>query len=170
MLTRAVVGDVTAAVSGCTLDVFLLQKADEEAAKLYEDFVESFAEDPAEKGPKAFVRGEVIQPGQRPSDSGSLAAGCRHRNYDFDANLCKCKLSVCAGEPSRRPGKYVPKFLPPSMVAAMAAPESKPKALEVSRRTFNLFNVSNFSVHSLVLTRQHAADTVMQTLSVGQIV
>ena len=47
-----------------------LQKADAEAAKLYEDFVESFAEDPADKGPKAFVRGEVIQPGQRPSDSG----------------------------------------------------------------------------------------------------
>ena len=48
----------------------ILQKADAEAAKLYEDFVESFAEDPADKGPKAFVRGEVIQPGQRPSDSG----------------------------------------------------------------------------------------------------
>ena len=48
----------------------LLQKEALEAAKLYEDFVESFAEDPAEKGPKAFVRGEVIQPGQRPSDSG----------------------------------------------------------------------------------------------------
>jgi len=49
----------------------VVQKADAEAAKLYEDFVESFAEDPAEKGPKAFVRGEVIQPGQRPSDSGA---------------------------------------------------------------------------------------------------
>jgi hypothetical protein len=49
----------------------MVQKADAEAAKLYEDFVESFAEDPAEKGPKAFVRGEVIQPGQRPSDSGA---------------------------------------------------------------------------------------------------
>ena len=48
----------------------LLQKEALEAAKLYEDFVESFAEDPTEKGPKAFVRGEVIQPGQRPSDSG----------------------------------------------------------------------------------------------------
>ncbi|DBA82509.1 TPA: hypothetical protein ACH3X2_000737 [Trebouxia sp. C0005] len=75
------------------------RKADAEAAKLYEDFVESFAEDPAEKGPKAFVRGEVIQPGQRPSDS---------------------------GEPPRRAGKYVPKFLPPSMAAALATPESKP--------------------------------------------
>lgn len=48
-----------------------LQKEALEAAKLYEDFVESFAEDPAEKGPKAFVRGEVIQPGQRPSDTGA---------------------------------------------------------------------------------------------------
>lgn len=49
----------------------LLQKEAADAAKLYEDFVESFAEDPAEKGPKAFVRGEVIQPGQRPSDLGT---------------------------------------------------------------------------------------------------
>ena len=48
-----------------------LQREALEAAKLYEDFVESFAEDPAEKGPKAFVRGEVIQPGQRPSESGA---------------------------------------------------------------------------------------------------
>ena len=52
------------------INASLLQKEALEAAKLYEDFVESFAEDPAEKGPKAFVRGEVIQPGQRPSDSG----------------------------------------------------------------------------------------------------
>ena len=37
-----------------------LQREALEAAKLYEDFVESFAEDPAEKGPKAFVRGEVL--------------------------------------------------------------------------------------------------------------
>ncbi|KAL3151330.1 hypothetical protein ABBQ38_013163 [Trebouxia sp. C0009 RCD-2024] len=74
-----------------------------EAAKLYEDFVESFAEDPAEKGPKAFVRGEVIQPGQRPSDS---------------------------GEPPQRAGRYVPKFLPPSMAAVLGVPESKPKLME----------------------------------------
>lgn len=52
------------------------QKEADEAAKLYEDFVESFAEDPAEKGPKAFVRGEVIQPGQRPTDSGLLPLTC----------------------------------------------------------------------------------------------
>ena len=43
--------------------------------------------------------------------------------------------SLFAGEPPRRAGKYVPKFLPPSMAAALAAPESKPNFLEVPSKT-----------------------------------
>ena len=39
-----------------------LQREQEEAAKLYEDFVESFG-DKEEDGSKSFVKGEVIQPG-----------------------------------------------------------------------------------------------------------
>ena len=111
----------------------MLQKADAEAAKLYEDFVESFAEDPAEKGPKAFVRGEVIQPGQRPADSGfalellqSLAA-C----HLFTLGLIS-EVSLCLGEAPRRAGKYVPKFLPPAMAQSFAAPEARPTASEVA--------------------------------------
>ena len=42
-----------------------MQRADAEAAKLYEEFVVSFqAED--EGGLKTFVRGEVVEPGSRP--------------------------------------------------------------------------------------------------------
>jgi hypothetical protein len=45
-----------------------LQRDDEEAAKVYEEFVAAFAGEGEEKkgkekGPKAFVRGGTIQPG-----------------------------------------------------------------------------------------------------------
>eukprot|EP00891_Asterochloris_glomerata_P009463 jgi/Astpho2/9463/Aster-x1581 len=44
------------------------KKADEEAAAVYNEFVESFAEGPQDRpGSRAFVRGEVIQPGQAAS-------------------------------------------------------------------------------------------------------
>lgn len=48
------------------------QRENEEAAKLYEEFVESFgaSEHQADKGPKAFVRGGTIQPGSAPSAAG----------------------------------------------------------------------------------------------------
>ena len=39
----------------------ILQRAEAEAAKLYEDFVESFGE--GEEEEKSFVKGETIQPG-----------------------------------------------------------------------------------------------------------
>lgn len=58
-----------------------LQKADEETAKLYEDFVESFQAPeprrPAMGGPpiRAFVRGGTVMPGQRP-DEGAHAHAC----------------------------------------------------------------------------------------------
>ena len=112
----------------------LLQKEALEAAKLYEDFVESFAEDPAEKGPKAFVRGEVIQPGQRPSDSGlayPLLSILRIWHNIFVVISTNCP-DPPAGEPPRRAGKYVPKFLPPSMAAVLGVPESKPNVMEVA--------------------------------------
>jgi hypothetical protein len=49
-----------------------VQKADEEAAKVYEEFVESFKGDDApgsEGGVKAFVRGGVVAPGSRSHDA-----------------------------------------------------------------------------------------------------
>ena len=45
--------------------------------------------------------------------------------------LCYTVL-VYAGEPPRRAGKYVPKFLPPSMAAVLGASESKPNVMEVA--------------------------------------
>lgn len=52
------------------------QKAEEEAAKVYEDFVESFQADEdggGEPGTKAFVRGGVVAPG---SKSHEASGGC----------------------------------------------------------------------------------------------
>jgi hypothetical protein len=46
-----------------TLALSNIQREDEEAAKLYEEFVESFEAD--DKKPKAFVRGGVIDPSKR---------------------------------------------------------------------------------------------------------
>eukprot|EP00798_Chlamydomonas_sp_ICE-L_P032267 gene32267-16833_t len=74
------------------------QKADEEAAKVYEDFVESFKSEEAPMsrggGPpvKAFLRGGIVQPGQ--SDTGG------------------------SGSTAKKSQKYVPSFLPPSMTGA----------------------------------------------------
>eukprot|EP00240_Pyramimonas_obovata_P002804 CAMPEP_0118921002 /NCGR_PEP_ID=MMETSP1169-20130426/411_1 /TAXON_ID=36882 /ORGANISM="Pyramimonas obovata, Strain CCMP722" /LENGTH=760 /DNA_ID=CAMNT_0006861649 /DNA_START=161 /DNA_END=2439 /DNA_ORIENTATION=+ len=75
------------------------RRADEEAAKLYEEFVESFkAEDESTGGIKAFVRGEVVEPGTRVGETKSGSKG----------------------------GKYVPSFIPPGMAEAMAN-RGKPK-------------------------------------------
>jgi U2-associated protein SR140 len=52
-----------------------LQKADEEAAKIYEEFVESFKseEEPTRDAPgvKAFVHGGVAMPGSRQPEAGT---------------------------------------------------------------------------------------------------
>ncbi len=52
------------------------QRADAEAAKLYEEFVESFGDAGQAEGktePRAFVRGGTIQPGS--SAAAAIAAG-----------------------------------------------------------------------------------------------
>ena len=48
------------------------QKEEAEAAKLYEEFVESFGEAKPEEnsGPKAFLRGGTIQPGSSAAQAG----------------------------------------------------------------------------------------------------
>ncbi len=48
----------------------ILQREEEEAAKLYEDFVESFGDKDEETG-KSFVQGETIQPGSSQTAGGS---------------------------------------------------------------------------------------------------
>jgi len=44
-----------------------VQRADEEAAKLYEEFAASFSSEPDKPDGRSFVRGGTIQPGSRPS-------------------------------------------------------------------------------------------------------
>lgn len=48
-----------------------LQKADEEAAKVYEEFVESFKSDETDErgGVKTFVRGGTVAPGSRSTEA-----------------------------------------------------------------------------------------------------
>mmetsp|Transcript_3799 Transcript_3799/g.6509 ORF Transcript_3799/g.6509 Transcript_3799/m.6509 type:complete len:840 (+) Transcript_3799:199-2718(+) len=76
------------------------KRADEEAAKLYEEFVESFKADEENTGGiKAFVRGEIVEPGTR---VGEVKKG------------------------SQKGGKYVPSFIPPGMADVMAN-KGKPK-------------------------------------------
>jgi hypothetical protein len=55
-----------------------LQRADEEAAKVYEDFVESFkGDDPGrDGGVKTFVRGGVVAPGSRSHDATGACWRC----------------------------------------------------------------------------------------------
>ncbi|KAK9824009.1 hypothetical protein WJX72_006933 [[Myrmecia] bisecta] len=73
------------------------KRADEEAAKLYDEFVESFGNAGREEGPKAFVRGGTIQPGS--------------------------SAAAAAASAAKKPGgKYVPSFMPPSMAAALGVP------------------------------------------------
>ncbi|KAK9825189.1 hypothetical protein WJX81_005170 [Elliptochloris bilobata] len=80
------------------------RRADAEAAKLYEEFVQSFGDGGEGEGggaaPRAFVRGGTIQPGS--SAAAAVAA------------------AAVAGASAKR-GRYVPSFLPPAMAAAAAA-------------------------------------------------
>eukprot|EP00192_Tetraselmis_astigmatica_P006934 CAMPEP_0117654630 /NCGR_PEP_ID=MMETSP0804-20121206/3845_1 /TAXON_ID=1074897 /ORGANISM="Tetraselmis astigmatica, Strain CCMP880" /LENGTH=766 /DNA_ID=CAMNT_0005460921 /DNA_START=206 /DNA_END=2503 /DNA_ORIENTATION=+ len=72
------------------------QRAEAEAAALYDEFVASFEAD--ESGAKAFVRGETIVPGSAPPSGG--------------------------GASSKKSKKYVPSFMPPSLVGS-SKPEKK---------------------------------------------
>lgn len=62
----------------CPFWLLTAQKAEEEAAKVYEEFVESFQANepqhnrygPRDDGPKPFVRGGVVMPGSKPHEGG----------------------------------------------------------------------------------------------------
>eukprot|EP00198_Chlamydomonas_reinhardtii_P008180 XP_001697517.1 predicted protein [Chlamydomonas reinhardtii] len=81
------------------------KKADEEAARVYEEFVESFSSAPEPKRGGGFVRGGTVLPGSKPTDA-----------------------PAPVGLSSKKTTKYVPSFLPPSAAAFDAAP--KPKAFD----------------------------------------
>ena len=58
--------------------VELLQKEEEDARKLYDEFVESFGDEPEQKASKrSFTHGGVIQPGSSASSAGTSLA-CLH--------------------------------------------------------------------------------------------
>lgn len=99
-----------------------LQRDEEEAAKVYEDFVKEFGGDGPESSgdgdgrgrgrgpapPAAFVRGGTVRPGQPPPEAPPPGA------------------SGGAAPPGRKPGgRYVPSFMPPGMAAAMEKAEGK---------------------------------------------
>lgn len=52
----------------------LLQKEEEDARKLYDEFVESFGDEPEQKASnRSFTRGGVIQPGSSASSVGTFS-------------------------------------------------------------------------------------------------
>lgn len=69
-----------------------MQRDEEEAAKVYEDFVKDFGDGNEDTTKTGFVRGGVIEPGKR-NDSGP--------------------------PPSKRGRHYVPSYVPPGMATAL---------------------------------------------------
>jgi U2-associated protein SR140 len=106
----------------------LPQRDDEEAAKVYEEFVKEFAGDDAEAGgpssqapggSRPFVSGGVVRPGQGPAAASPASNG-----------------SEPAG---RKPGgRYVPSFMPPGMAAAMDKKEGGDGAKKEEEPVFQL--------------------------------
>ena len=95
-----------------------MQRDDEEAAKVYEEFVKDFGGGDDEPGKKVFVRGGVIQPGQ----SGSATAA--HGSASADKPALGGKRH------------YVPSFVPPPMADASA--EKKDDAEEARGFRINM--------------------------------
>ncbi|KAG0584627.1 hypothetical protein KC19_3G223800 [Ceratodon purpureus] len=93
------------------------RRADEEAARLYEEFVESFKADDVPGG-KAFVRGGTINPDAKQPTSESappIVAPAKQESVT--------PSSVTSKKPGSR---YVPSFIPPGL-AAMVNKEKEPE-------------------------------------------
>lgn len=92
------------------------KRAEAEAAKLYEDFVESFGE--GEEEEKSFVKGETIQPGssQASQNSGPPMPGGARKGSS----------------------KYVPSFIPPMMAAALSGKDNREGGRESEESVFPL--------------------------------
>ena len=72
-----------------------MQRADAEAAKVYEEFVDSFAEDTDDK---SFVRGGTIQPGSAPtgvhnSDGSFVNSALQHASSPAGKLYCISTVS-----------------------------------------------------------------------------
>ncbi|KAL1212604.1 Protein RRC1 [Cardamine amara subsp. amara] len=81
------------------------KKAEDETARLYQEFVESFQGDSATT--KTFVRGGTINPGDKPK-------------VDSEGEKSKDGGSV-----SKKGSRYVPSFLPPPLASKGKEPEKK---------------------------------------------
>ena len=120
----------------------LPQKADEETAKLYEEFVESFKSEEDERsaaGAKEFVRGGMVMPGTKPTEGerswhvqrcggGKLGqpGGSRYAAAFLTRVGLHAAPSAAPGlSSSKKGGKYVPSFTPSSLHDA-----PKPKAFD----------------------------------------
>lgn len=100
------------------------KKAEDETARLYQEFVESFQ---GESGTKTFVRGGTINPGEKPK-------------VDSQGEKSKDGGSV-----SKKGSRYVPSFLPPPMASKSKETERKreeerPKEREKGKTR----NIDNF--------------------------
>ncbi|KAF6176513.1 hypothetical protein GIB67_007896 [Kingdonia uniflora] len=82
------------------------KRAEDETARLYAEFIESFQGD-STPGSKAFVRGGVIDPSER-------------SKTDSEGGNSKDGVSV-----SKKGSRYVPSFLPPPLASKGKEPEKK---------------------------------------------
>jgi len=93
------------------------KRADEEAARLYEEFVESFKADDVPGG-KAFVRGGTINPNDRAKPS----------SESVPPSITVKESPSPAPASSKKPGsRYVPSFIPPGLVAMGSNKEKEPE-------------------------------------------
>ena len=75
------------------------QRLDEEAAQVYEEFVTSFDAGGAQAGPKAFVRGGVVEPGSRPSSEPTRArVHLQQRARGASSRLARLRPRSCSGQ------------------------------------------------------------------------
>lgn len=110
------------------------KRADEDAARLYEEFVESFKADDG-PGAKAFVRGGTINPDDRGSSVSKdrvSATGSATLNDRLKSEGVGSKEGSSG---SKKPGsRYVPSFIPPGLAAVVNSAKETEKKKEEEKR------------------------------------
>ncbi|KAH9295687.1 hypothetical protein KI387_039275 [Taxus chinensis] len=110
--------------------IFLrIQREDDEAARLYEEFVQSFKGDDVPGG-KTFVRGETINPNER-LKSGNEGG-----------------LSKDGSSSAKKGSRYIPSFIPPGMAASVSKAKEPEKKKEdeksKEKEKGKIRNIDNF--------------------------
>lgn len=111
----------------------LLQRLEEEAAQVYEEFVAAFNGDSPQVGTKAFVRGGVVEPGSRPSAEPTGTS----RTRAVAARVSRLTLSVggAATGDKKLGTRYVPSFIPPSLAGPSRREEKPASVFDLPART-----------------------------------